>query len=184
LRSSAKTLVRILPTLAFALGLPACSVIGGQTVYRGQTADPRDVYELVPGVSTKADVQEQLGSPTNIPSFDPNTWLYLSQQTHIRIARVPGIREQQVTVVRFDDKGVVKSVDTKEAPNGMQLAMAGGATPSPGSEASFLGQLIGNIGKFSPTGGGGANSPLSGFASTSSRDLGEGGTTPGVNNTP
>ena len=44
--------------------------------------------------------------------------------------------------------------------------MAAGATPSPGSEASFFQQLFGNVGKFTPAGlpGGlgsatGANAP-------------------------
>jgi hypothetical protein len=42
--------------------------------------------------------------------------------------------------------------------------MAAGATPSPGSEASFLQQLFGNVGKFTPAGlpGGGG---LGGFGS-------------------
>ena len=176
-------LPRLLPLLAL-LGLPValggCSLFHAQTDFRGQTADSRDVAELVPGVSTKADVQEELGSPTNIPSFDANTWLYLGQQTRLRIARTPGIEQQQVTVVHFDPDGTLRDIDTKDAPNGMKLTMASGATPSPGSEASFLGQLIGNIGKFSPGGSGGQGGALSGFASTNSSDLGEGGTTPGV----
>jgi outer membrane protein assembly factor BamE (lipoprotein component of BamABCDE complex) len=170
-----------LPIVGLAFSLSACSLLEAQTRYRGQTADPRDVYELVPGVSTKADVTVELGSPTNVPSFDDTTWLYLGQQTRNRIARTPGVLTQSVTVVTFDKTGTLVSIDTKPVPNGMQIAMAGGATKSPGSEASFLGQLIGNIGRFSPTGGGGGggNSALSGFASTSSSSLGEGGTTPG-----
>jgi len=172
-------LPRVLPLFALAYALSACSLVEAQKVYRGQTADPRDVAELVPGVSTKADVQEELGTPTNIPSFDPDTWLYLGQQTHTRIAQTPGIINQTVTVVRFDPSGTMTSIDSRAAPNGMQLSMAGGATASPGSEASFIGQVIGNIGRFSPTGGSGSSNPLSGFASTSSSSLGEGGTNPG-----
>lgn len=173
-------LLRLLPAVALALSLAGCSLFEAQTAYRGQTTDPRDVAELVPGVSTKADVQEELGSPTNIPSFDPTTWLYLGQQTHTRIAQTPGIINQQVTVVKFDQAGVLQSIDTHPSPNGMQLTMASGATASPGSEASFLGQVIGNIGRFSPTGGNGQSNPLSGFASQSSSSLGEGGTSPGT----
>jgi len=171
---------RVLPLLALAFALAACSLVEAQKVYRGQTTDTRDVAELVPGVSTKADVQEELGTPTNIPSFDPDTWLYLGQQTHTRIAQTPGIISQTVTVVKFDPSGTLASIDSHPAPNGMQLSMASGATASPGSEASFIGQVIGNIGRFSPTGGSGSTNPLSGFASTSSADLGQGGTSPGT----
>lgn len=173
-------LPRVLPLLVLAVALSGCSLVEAQKVYRGQTTDPRDVAELVPGVSTKADVMEELGTPTNVPSFDENTWLYLGQQTHTRIAQVPGIISQTVTVVKFDSTGTVASIDTRPAPNGMQLTMASGATASPGSEASFLGQVIGNIGRFSPTGGSGSSNPLSGFASTSTSTLGEGGTNPGT----
>ena len=178
------TLFRALPHLALAAALSgslsACGLFVAPTVYRGQAADPRDVAELVPGVSTKADVQVELGSPTNVPSFDDTTWLYLGQQTHTRIAQTPGIISQTVTVVKFDSTGTLASIDTRPAPNGMQLSMTGGATASPGSEASFLGQVIGNIGRFSPSGGSGASNPLSGFASTSSSTLGEGGTSSGT----
>ena len=179
---SLTALPRLLPLAALLIGLGGCSLFGSNEAFRGQTTDPRDVSELVPGVSTKADVQVELGSPTNVPSFNPNVWLYLGQKTHTRIGRTPGIEKQTVTVVQFDASGVLRSINTKPAPDGMQLAMAGGATPSPGSEASFLGQLIGNIGRFSPGGGGGGGQggALSGFASTSSGDLGQGGTTPGT----
>ena len=173
-------LSRALPLGALVLSLTGCGLWQSQTRYRGQTTDPRDVAELVPGVSTKADVMEELGSPSDVPSFDQQTWLYLGQETHTRIARTPGIISQAVTVVKFDQNGVLQSIDTKTPPNGMQLAIAGGATASPGSSSSFLGQVIGNIGRFSPSGGSGASNPLSGFSSGSSSDLGQGGTTPGT----
>ncbi len=175
--------VFVLSTALLSLGLTGCSVVEAQKSFRGQTPDQRDVAELVPGVSTKADVREELGTPTNVPSFDDSTWLYLGSQTRLRIARTPGIIEQSVTVVRFDQTGTLLSIGDKQAPDGMQLSMAAGATPSPGSSTSFFAQLIGNIGRFSPTGGGGSgqgSSPLSGFASTNSSNLGEGGTTPGT----
>lgn len=172
-------LPRALSVFALLISLSGCGLFQSQTRYRGQTPDQRDVTELVPGVSTKADVQTELGSPTNVPSFDDQTWLYLGQLTHTRIARTQGVIAQYVTVVKFDQAGVLQSIDTKNVSNGMDLAMASGATASPGSSSSFLGQVIGNIGRFSPAGGSGASNPLSGFSSGSSSDLGQGGTTPG-----
>jgi hypothetical protein len=53
----------------------------------------------------------------------------------------------------------LKSIRQLDQSDAKQIAMAPGATPSPGSEAGFMQQLLGNVGKFTPAGiPGGANS--------------------------
>ena len=62
-----------------------------------------------------------------------------------------------VYVVNFDDQGVVKAVDHKALEDGKEITPVARATPAPGSELSFLEQLIGNLGKFNGSGGGGSS---------------------------
>ena len=159
--------------LLLALALPACSVVETPRTARGNKIDPDQLKELVVGTSTKADVSSLLGSPTARATFDENRWLYISELTDVRIGRTPGVLDQKVVVMNFDDGGVLRKVQQLNQDDGKDIAISSRATPSPGSEASFMQQLLGNIGKFSTgglpgggsggagsTGGSGANQGL------------------------
>ncbi len=147
--------------LPLASGLAGCGVlhIFDPTVrQRGSRVDPDALKELIPGTSSRADVQALIGSPTAKATFDDNTWIYISQLTTTRIGRTPGVRRQDVVIFTFDSAGTLRGITEKTKADSEPIAMAAGATPSPGSEASFLQQLFGNVGKFTPAGlpGGGS----------------------------
>ena len=171
----------LLPAL---LALPACSVIATPETFRGIKVDADQLKELVVGTSTKADATSLIGSPTIRATFDENRWLYISETTHPRIGRTPGILTQNVTELRFDEKGVLRGVKQFGPDDSRSVTVASRATPSPGSEASFLQQLLGNVGKFStgPSGLGSGNGISTGGASagpgssgaTSGRTSGQG----------
>jgi outer membrane protein assembly factor BamE (lipoprotein component of BamABCDE complex) len=131
---------------------------------RGELIDAESLKDLTPGVSTRADATSVLGTPTARATFDDNTWIYITQITSTRIARTPGITMQQVLVLKFDPHGTLVSLRHLDKGDGKQIAMAPGATPSPGSEANFMQQLLGNVGKFTPAGlpGSGTTGPSSG----------------------
>ena len=144
---------------ALALGLVsatgACSVfhIFDPTLrQRGSLVEPDALKELIPGTSSRADAVALIGSPTARATFDDNTWIYISQITSTRIGRTPGIHQQQVTILTFDQGGTLRAVSQRNKQDGKDISMAAGATPSPGSDASFMQQLFGNVGKFTPAG--------------------------------
>ncbi len=134
---------------------------------RGNKVDPESLKELTPGTSTKADVTAVIGSPTARDTFDDNTWLYISELTQQRIGRVLGEIKQNVVVLNFDDKGVLKSIQKYDKADSLPVTVIARTTPSPGTEASFMQQLLGNIGRFNPTGIGptGGGSPQGGAPS-------------------
>lgn len=138
--------------LLVLLACAACSVVQTPRTQRGNRIDADQLKELVVGTSTKADVSSLLGSPTARATFDDNQWLYISETTDVRIGRTPGVLEQNVVAMTFDDGGVLRGIKRLGQDDGKDIAVSSRATPSPGSEASFLQQLLGNIGKFS-TGG-------------------------------
>lgn len=130
---------------------------------RGALVEQEALKQLVPGTSTRADATSLLGSPTARATFDDNTWLYITQITSTRIGRTPGVTMQRVLVLQFEPNGTLKSLRQLDREDGKQIAMAPGATPSPGSEASFMQQLLGNVGRFTPAGLPGAGGSGSGF---------------------
>jgi outer membrane protein assembly factor BamE (lipoprotein component of BamABCDE complex) len=167
LNRHARAVLLLLPLL---LGLASCGVLhvfDPTARQRGSRVDPDALKELIPGTSSRADVQALIGSPTAKATFDDNTWIYISQITTTRIGRTPGVRTQNVVILTFDQNGTLRSVAKRDKDDAAPIAMAAGATPSPGSEASFLQQLFGNVGKFTPAGlpgGGGAGGFGSGNA--------------------
>ncbi len=171
--SSFRTARPLLVVLGLLTLLGGCSSIGvfraPQTLH-GNRVDEYRLKELVPGTSTQADVTALIGSPTLKATFDPNTWLYISEVTQTRIARTPGVDDQAVVALRFDDQGVLRDIKKFGQADAMSATIVARATPSPGTEASFMQQLFGNIGRFNPTGvgsgqsgGGGAPTPIGGM---------------------
>lgn len=126
---------------------------------RGNKVDPESMKELTPGTSTKADVSAIIGSPTARDTFDDNTWLYISELTQQRIGRTLGELQQHVVVLSFDDKAVLKSINQLDKEDALPVTVIARTTASPGTEASFMQQLLGNIGRFNP---GGVGSSLGG----------------------
>ena len=157
---------RTATALVFTLGLSVSTALGGCSYLdfapqtRGNRVDTDQMKELVPGTSTKADVTSLLGSPTAHASFDDNTWIYISEVTQPRIGRIQGVNSQDVVSLTFDDGGVLQSMKHLDKGNSMPVAVVARSTPSPGSESSFLQQLLGNVGKF--TAGGPTNSSAGG----------------------
>jgi outer membrane protein assembly factor BamE (lipoprotein component of BamABCDE complex) len=149
---------------ALLLPLGACNTYGLFSFppqARGEQVDPDDIAQLVPGTSTRKDVNALLGTPTAKAPFDDNTWIYVSQITRPVIAGTQSVRNQHVYALTFDANGVLRNVVQKDKADGLPVQVVSRTTPSPGSEASFMQQLIGNIGRFNPTGQPISNAPAS-----------------------
>jgi outer membrane protein assembly factor BamE (lipoprotein component of BamABCDE complex) len=159
--NSLKLLAKIGWILALSGAVTACGWVMPAPQTRGNKVAEDQLKELVPGVSTKADVTALIGSPTQKATFDENTWLYITEVTRPRIGRTLGVIDQGVVVLSFDDRGILTSEKTVTDQDAVPVAVASRTTPSPGTEASFMQQLLGNIGKFNaggatPSPGGGA----------------------------
>jgi outer membrane protein assembly factor BamE (lipoprotein component of BamABCDE complex) len=136
---------------------------------RGHSVTDEQLRQVTMGVSTRADVQAALGSPSHASTFGDDEWYYISSVTRQRPAQTLALLNQQVTVVRFDNRGVVQEVRRVEPQEMRSVAMVSRETPTPGNERSLLQALFGNIGRFNPGGlgtGGGGSAP--GTAPTSS----------------
>ncbi len=148
-------------TVLFALVLlSGCSMIAPPTQTRGHKVDEDLLKELVPGTSTRADVSALLGSPTARATFDDTTWIYMSSVTRTQVARMPGIDSQDVTVISFTPAGVLENIRRMNKDDAVSVDVVSRATPTPGSETTFLQEFLGNVGRLNPGGlgraGGGA----------------------------
>jgi len=132
--------------------LAACSVpsfLRYPPQVRGDKIDPDQLKQLVPGTSTQADVTAALGSPTAKETFNDRNWLYISQVTRPQIAGTQSVLDQEVYVLTFDSRGVLTGMAKRTKDDAQPVSIVSRTTPSPGTEASVLQQLLGNVGRFS-----------------------------------
>ena len=115
---------------------------------RGNHIDEDEFSQLVPGTTTRNDVSALLGSPTQKALFDDNIWIYISLVTRPQIAATNRILDQEVVALTFDQAGVLRGIDRKTKDDSQPVTVVARTTPSPGSESSFLQQLLGNVGRF------------------------------------
>ncbi len=141
--------------LALSMGLSpiavsGCAVFSPLPTDRGQMVEKQDYDKLIPGTTTRADVTALIGSPTAKATFDDNTWFYIGEITAPVPLAHPKIEQQQVLVLNFDQGGVLRSLRRLDKSNAHNVAMVGRTTPSPGSDSTFMQQLIGNVGRYNP----------------------------------
>ena len=148
--------------LGTACSMPAFLSQAPQT--RGNKLDIDTLRQLVPGTSTRSDVTALLGTPTTKATFDDTQWIYIAQVTRPVIAGTQTVLRQTVYVLSFDSTGVLKGIAEKSLKDSQPVEVVARTTPSPGSESSFLQELLGNVGKFSPGGGLGGDNARQGSA--------------------
>lgn len=137
---------------AFVIGTLAVFALCGcaATVDQRGNLPPSDkIAEIHPGTTTKDQVAKLLGTPSSTGVFNDRAWYYISRRTEQVAFFNPDVLDQQVFIVDFDDKNVVKSVGHKGLKDGRAIDPAPGATPAPGRELTFFEQILGNIGRFS-----------------------------------
>jgi len=166
-------LVNIRPRAATA-GLAAALLLGGCAYLPPLPERPRDIFttpainrghavtadqlrQVTPGVSTRADVQAALGSPSHTGTFTDGEWYYISAVSQVRPARALAVREQRVVVVAFDPAGTVREVRQVDDSAMPRVEFVTRETPSPGTERTILQTLFGNVGRVGP--GAGALTP-------------------------
>lgn len=157
-----------------SLTVSGCAVFSPLPTARGQMVEKEDYGKLVPGTSTRADVTALLGSPTTRATFDDNTWFYIGEVTAPVPLAHPKVENQQVLVLNFDGGGVLRGLRRLDETNAHNVSMVGRTTPSPGSDASFMQQLIGNVGRYNPMGSLGGDT-LGGGGLGSNNGYGHGG---------
>jgi outer membrane protein assembly factor BamE (lipoprotein component of BamABCDE complex) len=144
------TTSRILPRLAVLLAttaaaLGACSPRIDQ---RGNLVDPDAVLAVQPGVQTKDQVAQLLGTPSASATFDDKTWYYISKREETTAFFPPDVTDQQVLVVKFDDADLVETVKIYGMNDAYEIEPVGRTTPTYGQQLTILQQLFGNIGRF------------------------------------
>ena len=129
-----------------AIALSAC----GNTVHVcGNTPDPEVVAEITPGVHSRQDIVDLLGSPSTVSTFQDRKWYYIGQKTQRVAFMKPEVLDRNVLVITFDDTGLVEDTAHYDMADAQAVEPVDRETPSEGRDLTLLQQLFGNIGRFS-----------------------------------
>jgi outer membrane protein assembly factor BamE (lipoprotein component of BamABCDE complex) len=163
-----RSLLRSVSLLAILSAMAACAPM----VDTRGNLPPTDVIATIqPGVTTRAQVTQLLGSPSTMGTFNERTWYYIGRKTETLAFLAPEVTDQQVLVVKFDDSGVVQNLEKRGLEIAQEVSMNANETPTAGHSLGFWEQLFGNIGRFS----GKKDTPPAQGISTTSRGGGNSG---------
>jgi outer membrane protein assembly factor BamE (lipoprotein component of BamABCDE complex) len=130
-----------------ALALSACVP---QVSNHGYRLDEAALAQVESGRTTRDQVQQLLGSPSSITTFDGSVWYYVSQRTERLSFYQEEVVNQDVVAIAFDDLGTVSSIDRHGLDRAQEVSLVDRETPTAGTELNVFEQFIGNIGRFNP----------------------------------
>lgn len=116
---------------------------------RGFNAENVQFNQIKPGVQNKQQVQELLGSPSTISSFNQSTWYYVSKKTSTTSFFTPEVLDQQVTVISFDNKDIVNFIKTYTGEEAKNVKPIARKTETTGYETGVFREVFSNFGRMS-----------------------------------
>jgi outer membrane protein assembly factor BamE (lipoprotein component of BamABCDE complex) len=116
---------------------------------RGNLPDPDLLKEIRPGVSSRNDVADLLGTPSSVAMFGDETWYYISERTETQAFFHPEVIERKVVIVSFDQQGMVRDIESRGLESAREIQPVERETPTVGTSMTIMQQLLGNLGRFS-----------------------------------
>jgi len=140
-------MVRGSALVLLVFGLTACVAD-----YRnhGHVPSEEELAEIKVGVDTRDSVSESVGVPSSSGVLDQSGYYYVATRMKHYGLKAPQIVERQLVAISFDTRGVVNGVERFSLQDGRVIPLERRVTSSSTSGKTFLRQLIGNLGNFSP----------------------------------
>jgi len=142
----------VLKAMMAMLGAALLSGCMGIRDHRGAVIDKELASAIQVGVDNKDSVAKSLGRPSFVGQFNPNDWYYVSRDTKTVPLRGPGVTDQTILHVRFDQAGNVVRVDRSGKEYIASIDPTKAKTPTLGRKRSFFEELFGNITSMSQPG--------------------------------
>ena len=134
--------------LAIALGGMSVSACSAVIEERGYVYDQRDFEKIEAGLTSQAEVEEILGTPSTIVTVNGKAWFYISSTFEKLMFYVPEEIDRKVVAIYFDDTDTVEEVGYYGLEDGQVIDFRTRKTPTRGKELTVLGQIFGNLGRF------------------------------------
>ncbi len=146
---------KILFALLCSACLASCSSTNQEkwfVTHTGNMPSEERIAKLEKGDS-KNEVLSLLGAPSNVPSFDDNTWIYMSAEIKRVAFFKPEETERNILVVSFNDNGKVAEIAKLTQADGKNITPSRAKTEVNGQEQGFFRKYFGGVGQYNPFAG-------------------------------
>lgn len=135
---------------ALVAGLAAALLAGcTETINtRGNLPDPKVVAQIRPGQHTRTDIQQLLGTPSTVATFEKEIWFYIGGRVMSKPFFDDVVLERKVLSIRFNKRGIVSKIHNLDATGIARIKFVERETPTKGKDLTILQQMLGNIGRF------------------------------------
>ncbi len=128
------------------LSLGACTA---QYRSHGWMPPEDELQQIVPGVDTKASVEDLVGVPTTSGVLNESGYYYVESEVRHFAWKRPEVIDRQIVAITFDDVGVVQGIITYGLEDGRVVPISRRVTKSGDGDIGFIRKLFGNIGGLS-----------------------------------
>lgn len=137
-------------SVLMALAVSTAILAGCTAQYRnhGYVPPEEDLQQIVPGVDTRATVEELIGVPTTSGVLSESAYYYVGSTVKHFGPKKPEIVDRTVLVISFDEADVVTNIEEFGLSDGMVVPISSRVTTS-GSNIGLIRKLFGNIGQLS-----------------------------------
>ncbi|WP_425100638.1 outer membrane protein assembly factor BamE [Tropicibacter sp. S64] len=128
--------------LAF-VAMAACSA---QYRSHGFVPPEDELQQIVPGVDTRASVEDLIGLPTTSGVQKDSGYYYIQSEVKHFAWKRPEVVDRTILEISFDQAGVVTNITTYGLEDGRVVPLQRRITRTSDGDISFVRKLFGNIG--------------------------------------
>ncbi|MGH1414509.1 MAG: outer membrane protein assembly factor BamE [Pelagimonas sp.] len=128
------------------LALGACT---SQYRSHGYVPPEEDLQQIVPGVDTRASVEDVIGVPAASGVLRDSGYYYIESEVRHFAWKRPTVIDRQVLAITFDEAGIVENLVTYGLEDGKVVPLTRRVTVSGDGDIGFIRKLFGNIGGLS-----------------------------------
>lgn len=136
-------------TVRIGLVTLLCIALAGCTArYRthGYVPSEDELQQIVPGVDTRATVEDIVGVPSTSGTLNESGFYYIESDVRHFAWKQPEVVDREVLAITFDSTGVVENIERFGLEDGQVVPIARRITRSGDGDISFIRKLFGNIG--------------------------------------
>lgn len=138
-------------TMRIGLVTLLCIALAGCTArYRthGYVPSEDELQQIVPGVDTRATVEDLVGVPSTSGTLNESGFYYIESDIRQFAWQAPEVVDREILAITFDSSGVVENIERYGLQDGQVVPLARRITRSGDGDIGFIRKLFGNIGGF------------------------------------
>ena len=132
--------------VAMVLGAALLAACSPRTAIRGNLVTESQVARIKTGETDRNSIARMLGPPSARSTFDKKIWYYIGTREEKWAFMNPGVEEQRIVAVYFDERGMVEKVQRYSKEDARDIDLVSRETPTTGRSVGFFDQIFGNLG--------------------------------------